>query len=326
MRLWLWMTLFLTSLSFAQTTLSSELPSWNDSPNKERIIQFVQQVTNHASKDYVAPEDRIAVFDNDGTLWVEQPLYTQAVFSLQRIKETAKDHPEWKTEKPFSIILSNDPKQFKNLTMQDFAKLMAVSSTGMTVEDYQTIAAHWLNTTENPHFKRHYTKLVYQPMLEAMQYLRNHGFTIYIVTGGGQEFVRAFSKNTYQVDIDKVIGTTIKTSYTNQNNKPSLMKKPEILFVCDKTGKPEAINLFIGKKPIIAFGNSDGDKEMLEWTQSNAKPHAMFLVHHDDAKREYAYGPDTKVGTFSQALMNEAISNHWNVISMEKDWSVIFPE
>ncbi|MDR3476955.1 MAG: HAD family hydrolase [Gammaproteobacteria bacterium] len=301
------------------------LPSWNESSTKKNIIDFVKQVTDKTNSHYVPPMDRIATFDNDGTLWVEQPIYTQFIFAIDRLKAMSAQHPEWKTQKPYSLILSGDKKALAALNVQDMERIMAVTHAGMSVEVFNKLAQDWLQKAKSPRYDRLYTQLIYQPMLEVMNYLRQNDFNIYIVTGGGQDFVRAFSDKTYHILPRQVIGTAGKTKYTYQNKQPVLIKLPEVLLVDDKAGKPEAINLFIGQKPIIAFGNSDGDKEMLEWTQSNARPHLMLLVHHDDAAREYAYGPESKVGTFSDALMNEANNQHWQVISMMHDWKTIFP-
>lgn len=301
------------------------LPSWKDGPTKNSILNFVEDVTNKGSPNFVAPEDRIATFDNDGTMWVEQPIYTQVIFSFEQVKVLAKQHPEWKKQKPFSVILSGDKKAIASLSAKDIEFIIAVTSSNIPVDTFIKTVKDWLAHTKNPHFDHYYTELIYQPMLEAMQFLRDNGFKIYIVTGGGQDFVRAFAQSTYGVMPEQVIGTTSKTRYTFQNNKPDLIKLPEILFIDDKTGKPEAINLFIGRKPNISFGNSDGDRQMLEWTQSGDGKRLMLLVHHDDAKREFAYGPESKVGTFSDSLMQEAQKNNWRIISMKNDWKIIFP-
>jgi phosphoglycolate phosphatase-like HAD superfamily hydrolase len=301
------------------------LPGWNDGLVKQSIIQFVQKVTDKTSPDYVPPSQRIAAFDNDGTLWVEQPMYTQFIFAFSQVKTLAATYPEWKTEKPFSLILSGDKQGLSTLSMQDIGKILSVTHTGITVEEFQKMASEWLAQAKDPRFNHLYTDLIYQPMLEAMNYLRANDFKIYIVTGGGQDFVRAFALKTYGVQPEQVIGTSGKTQYSDTNNKPELMKVAEVFLVDDKAGKPEAINLFIGQKPIIAFGNSDGDRQMLEWTQSNSHAHLMLLVHHDDAKREFAYGAESKVGTFSDSLMGEAQQDKWLVISMLHDWKVIFP-
>jgi phosphoserine phosphatase len=315
----------LPAAAIAKTIATDPLPSWNNGAIKQNIIQFVQTVTDPHNKFYVEPEKRIATIDNDGTLWVEQPIYTQAIFAIERIKILAPQHPEWKNQAPFQAILSGDKKAISQLSEQDLGHVLAVTHSGMTVETFQKIVSAWLATAKNPRYQRHYTELVYQPMLEVMNYLRKNNFKIYIVSGGGQEFMRAFAPAVYHVPLNAIIGTAGVTHYTDQNGQPVLIKMPKVLFIDDKTGKPEAINLFIGMKPIIAFGNSVGDQQMLEWTQSGNGARMMLLVHHDDAKREYAYGPDSKVGTFSQALMTEAKQRNWNVISMQKDWKVIFP-
>lgn len=313
-------------MSFAHAADSKDpLPSWNDTDIKRNIIKFVTDVTDKTGKHFVDPEDRIATIDNDGTLWIEKPIYTQGVFMLDRIKKLAPEHPEWKTEEPYSYILDDDIKALTNLTVQDIERLIAVTHSRMSVDQFNKIVKIWLKKAKNPQFDRPYTELIYLPMIEVINYLYDNDFKIYIVTGGGQDFVRAFSENTYKIPPENIIGSSIKTEYTYQGSKPILIKLPELFLVSDKKGKAEAINLFIGKKPIIAFGNSDGDREMLEWTESNKERHLMLLVHHDDAKREYAYGPESKVGTFSNALMAEARSHKWNVISMKHDWKTIFP-
>ena len=318
--------LFLSAMVFTSSAYADiandPLPSWNDGGIKQSIIQFVKAVADKSSPDYVPPEERIATIDNDGTLWVEQPLYTQMIFSVTRFREMAASHPEWNKNPEIKALLVKDNK---DLTSQDMEKIVALVSGDISVEDFQTVTKAWLATAENPRFKHHYPELVYQPMLEVLKYLHDNKFMVYIVSGGGQDFIRAFALNTYGIPSERVIGTTGKTEYTNQNNQPSLMKIPKLLFISDKAGKPEAIDLFIGKKPILAIGNSDGDRQMLEWTQSNKRRHLMVLVHHDDAKREYAYDTQSKVGTFSQSLFDEAEKNHWQVISMKNDWKVIFP-
>ena len=311
---------FLTNIAHADP-----LPSWNNTPNKKNIIEFVQTITDKTNKNYVPRENRIATFDNDGTLWVEQPMYTEGFFVFDQIKSQASQHPEWKTTKPYSAVLSSDHQALTNLSTKDIATLVAETHSNMTIEAFNKAVKHWLATTKDHRYHHYYTQLIYQPMLEVMNYLRENNFTVYIVSGGGQEFVRAFSQPTYQVPVDHVIGSTVKTKYLYQNKQPALIKMPEILFIDDHAGKPEAINLFIGQKPLMAFGNSNGDQQMLEWTQSGSGKRFMMLIHHDDQKREYAYGPDSKVGTFSNALMSEAVENHWHVVSMKNDWKVIFP-
>lgn len=300
------------------------LPSWQNTSIKQSIYHFVQKVTDPHSVYYVAPEDRIAAFDNDGTVWLEKPMYSQVIFTFDRIKQLAPTHPGWKTQPPFSLVLQSDFKALSQLDKTDLAKIIAVTQAGMTVEQFQQMVKEWLEHTINPRFKKPYAKLIYEPMLEVMSYLHAQQFKVYLVTGSGQDFARVIAKMAYHMQPDQVIGTTFKTKYTNEHGKPVLLKIPEILFVDDKTGKPEAINLFLGKKPIIAFGNSDGDEQMLEWTQSGSGLRLMLLVKHDDAKREYAYGPESKVGTFSNALQKIALKSNWEIISMKNDWKTVF--
>ncbi|MFJ1267139.1 HAD family hydrolase [Legionella lytica] len=317
--------ILINALLFNGLIHAATLPSWNEGKIKQNIIAFVERVTNPSSPDYVTPDDRLAVFDNDGTLWLEQPLYTQFIFIMDRIQKLAAKHPEWKTKKPFNVILNGDKQALAQFSLHDIEQIIAVVHSGMSVDEFKNSVRNWLATTNNPRYERPYTQLVYQPMLEVLQYLREHDFKIYIVTGGGQDFVRTFSQQTYNVLPEKVIGSAGKTKFVYQNDKPELIKTPDILIFDDKKGKPEAINLFIGCKPIIAVGNSDGDKEMLEWTQSRHGASLLLLIHHDDDKREYSYGASSKIGTFSDALMNEAKKNHWNIVSMKNDWKIIFP-
>jgi phosphoglycolate phosphatase-like HAD superfamily hydrolase len=308
------------------------LPSWNDGAAKKAIFDFVARTTKEGGPDFVPVAERIATFDNDGTLWCEQPIYTQVQFAIDRIKELAPKHPEWKTTEPFKSILADDRQAIFKFTIQDFEKVVAVSHTGITVEEFRSIVKKWLATAEHPRFHRRYTDLVYQPMLELMKLLRENKFKTYIVTGGGQDFVRVFAEQIYGVPPEQVVGSAGKTKYEyDQDGKPMLLKVPEVLLIDDHTGKPEGINLFIGRRPVAAFGNSTGDQQMLEWTQASNEAkigkgvRLMMLVHHDDAQREYAYGADSKVGTFSDALMKEAKDRGWNVISMKNDWKTIFP-
>lgn len=306
------------------------LPSWNDGATKQAIVKFVEAVTTEGGPDYVAPADRIATFDNDGTLWVEHPIYTQAAFALDRLATLAPQHPDWQTKEPFKSVLAGDREAMAKFTEGDWAEIVAVTHAGVTIEAFEEIVQKWLATAKHPRFERPYTSAIYQPMLDVMEYLRANGFRTYIVTGGGQEFVRAISEPTYGVPVEQVVGSSIATKYEYQDGKPVLMREPKIFFVDDKVGKPVGINLFIGKRPIAAFGNSDGDRQMLEWTGAGDGARLMALVFHDDAEREYAYGPangmpDTKLGTFTQDLMDEAKQKSWNIISMKNDWKTIFP-
>ncbi len=305
------------------------LPSWNDGPAKQAVIQFVQATGDKSGPDYVAPEDRIATFDQDGTLWVEHPLYTQAIFELDRVKALANERPEWKTTEPFKSVLAGDREAMAKFDKQDWERIIAATQTGMTTEAFQEIVRQWLATAKHPRFRRLYTDLVYQPMLEVMNYLRTNGFKTYIVTGGGQEFVRVYSDRVYRVPPEQVVGSSMATKYEYQNGKPMLMILPKEFLISDRAGKPVGINLFIGKRPFAAFGNADGDREMLEWTAAGQGARLKMLVLHDDSEREYAYGPaggqpDTKVGRFSEELMAEAQNKGWIVISMKNDWKRIF--
>lgn len=319
------------STNFEKVTAQStdRLPSWNDGSAKQAIIEFVQATTDQSSPKYVEPSDRIATFDQDGTLWVEHPLYAQAMFALDRVKSLALQHPEWQTQEPFKTILDGDLKMIAKFTEGEWVQILAATHAGMTTEEFIKIAQDWQKRAKHPRFEKPYTELIYQPMLEVMQYLRDNGFKTYIVTGGGQEFVRIYSDRVYGIAPGQVVGSSIATKYEYQDGKPVLMREPKIFFINDHAGKPTGINLFIGKRPYAAFGNSDGDRQMLEWTGAGEGARLMMLVYHDDPVREYAYGPagnlpDTKVGTFSSALMDEAKQRGWLVVSMKKDWKQIF--
>ena len=307
------------------------LPSWNDGPTKQSITEFVAAVTAKDSADYVAPEDRIATFDNDGTLWPSHPMYTQLAFALDRIKELAPQHPEWKTKQPFKAVLDNDLEALAAASEKGMVELVMASHAGMSTADFEAIVSDWFEKARHPRFKRRYTELAYQPMLELLTFLRANDFKTYIVSGGGVEFMRPITESVYGIPPEQVVGSTIKTKYEIRNGEPVLMRLAEVDFIDDKTGKPVGINKFIGKRPIAAFGNSAGDREMLEWTGAGDGARLMMLVFHDDAEREYAYGPanglpGTKFGTFPQTLMDEAKEKGWVVINMKNDWKTIFPD
>jgi phosphoserine phosphatase len=300
------------------------LPSWNDGPAKSRIIGFVQAVTDQASKDYVKPDDRIAVFDNDGTLWSERPAYFQLAFAIDRVRALASRHPEWKTQQPFKAALEGDMDTLAAAGERGLLQLIMASHAGMTSDEFTQVVQGWLGTAKHPHFNRPYPELVFQPMLELLDYLRASGFRTYIVSGGGIEFVRAFSEQAYGIPPEQVIGSSIKTRYEVRNGVPVIVRLPEIDFVDDKAGKPVGIHKFIGKRPIAAFGNSDGDFEMLEWVTSGPGPRLGMMVHHDDAAREFAYDRTSHIGRLARGL-DEAPRRGWTVASMKRDWSAVHP-
>ncbi len=300
------------------------LPSWNDGSVKQNIIDFVLRVTEEGSPDYVSPQERIATFDNDGTLWVEMPLYTQFVFAVDRVKATSNQHPDWKTKEPFKSVLDGDMKAVAAMGEKGMVEIIAATHSGITTVEFNEVVAAWLKTAKHPRFKRLYTDLTYQPMIELLAYLRANGFRTFIVSGGGVEFMRAFTEESYGIPPWQVVGSAGKTEFRMWDASPTLVKLPEVLFVDNGPGKPEGINHYIGRQPIFAFGNSTGDKEMLEWTANCKGVCFMGLVHHTDGVREYDYGPDSAVGTFPDSLLEQANGSGWNVVNMKNDWKVIF--
>ncbi len=301
------------------------LPSWNDGPAKQAIVDFVKATTDEVSPRFVPPAARIAAFDQDGTTWVEQPMYTQVLYCLERVPVLAKAKPELKDVEPFKTVLSGNREAMAKLTMPDLEKILAATLTGMTVEQFGAPVKDWLATAKHPRFKRPYTELVYQPMLEVMKFMRANGYKTYFVTGGGQDFVRVYSESVYGIAPEHVVGTAGGTRFGyDKSGRPMLTKEARLLLNDDKAGKPEGIHLMIGRRPVAAFGNSIGDKQMLEYTQAGDGARLMMLVHHDDAAREYAYGPKSKIGTFSDELMAQAKKQGWVVISMKNDWKRIF--
>jgi haloacid dehalogenase-like hydrolase len=314
--------LFVFSQAYAQTDL---LPSWNDGPAKKAIVEFVKTTTEKGGPKFVAPEARIAVFDQDGTTWVEQPMYTQVVYCLERVPAVVKAKPELANAEPFKTVLSGDRTAMAKFTMADLKKILAATLTGMTVDEFNAEAKKWLVTAKHPRFKQLYTDLTYQPMLEVMKLFRANGYKTYFVTGGGQDFVRTYSEQVYGIPPEQVVGSAGATKFGyDKSGKPMLTKEPRLLLNDDGAGKPEGIHLMIGRRPVAAFGNSIGDKQMLEYSQAGVGARLMMLVHHDDDKREYAYGPKSKVGTFTNALMADAKKLSWTVISMKNDWKRIF--
>ncbi len=315
----------LISFALAVNTYAQDpLPSWNNGTTKMSIMIFVEQVTNPRSKSYAKPEERIAVFDNDGTLWAEQPIYFQLAFVSDRIKELAPSHPEWKTEQPFKAVLENDKEALAASGYDGLLKLLMTTHAGMTQAEFAEIAEQWLTTAKHPRFDRPYTEIIYQPMLELLTYLRANGFKTYIVSGGGIEFMRPWTEKVYGIPPEQVVGSSIKTEFEIRDGKPVLVRQAEIDFIDDKEGKPVGINSHIGRRPIAAFGNSDGDLQMLQWTAAGEGPSLMALVHHTDAKREWAYDKESHIGRLDKALI-EANKNGWTVVDMKKDWKVVFP-
>jgi len=310
--------------SITTTYAQDQLPSWNDGATKKSITDFIAKVTKEGSADFVPPAERIVTFDNDGTLWCEQPLYFQLLFALDRVKALAPQHPEWKTKEPFASLLRGDVKGALAGGEHAMLEIIIVTHAGMTTAEFEKIVADWIETAKHPKFKRPYTECVYQPMIELLAYLRANGFKTFIVSGGGIEFMRPWTEKVYGIPPEQVVGSSIKTKYETRDSKPVLVRLPEMNFIDDKAGKPVGINEHIGRRPIAAFGNSTGDQQMLEWTQAGSGVRLMMLVHHDDAAREFAYGAESKIGTFSDALMAEAKKNDWTVISMKDDWKTIF--
>jgi len=300
------------------------LPSWNDGPTKTSIVNFVARVTTQGGPDFVPAEQRIATFDNDGTLWCEQPMYVQLAFALDRVKAMAPLHPEWKDKQPFKAVLDDDMKTLAESGERGLVELILVTHAGMTTDEFAKIVSDWLATARHPRFKRPYTELVYQPMLELLAYLRANGFKTFIVSGGGIEFMRPWSERVYGVPPEQVVGSSIKTRFEMRDSAPVLFRLPDVNFIDDKAGKPIGINEHIGRRPIAAFGNSDGDLEMLQWTTLSGGVRLGLIVHHTDAEREYAYDRKSPFGHLDKAL-DAATINKWTVVDMKNDWKRIFP-
>jgi hypothetical protein len=317
--------LAITFANFTTARAQDPLPSWNDGATKKSITEFVTKVTMAGSPDFVPAPERIATFDNDGTLWCEQPLYVQLFFALDRVKALAPQHPEWKTKEPFASLLKGDVKAALAGGEHAIAEIVMATHAGMTTDEFNQTVKDWIATAKNPKTGKLFTEMVYQPMLELMAYLRANGFKTFIVSGGGIEFMRPWTESVYGVPPEQVVGSSGKLKYEIRDRQPVLVKLPEIDFIDDKDGKPVGIQEHIGRRPICAFGNSDGDRQMLEWTGAGGGAQLMMLVHHDDAKREFDYGAKSPIGTFSDSLMAEAKAKSWTVISMKDDWKQIFP-
>jgi len=300
------------------------LPSWNEGPAKARILAFVQAVTAAGTKDFIAEPDRIAVFDNDGTLWSEQPAYFQLLFAIDRVKALAPAHPEWKTQQPFKAALEGDLKALAATGEKGLLTLVMATHAGMTPEAFRKIVRDWLATARHPKFHRPYNELVFQPMLELLKYLRANGFTTFIVSGGGVEFMRAWVEETYGIPPQQVVGSTIKTKYEVRDGVPRIVRLPQVNFIDDGPGKPVGINQFIGRRPVAAFGNSDGDFQMLEWVTAGDGPRLGLIVHHDDAEREFAYDRKSAIGKLARGL-DEGPRRGWTIVSMKADWKQVYP-
>jgi len=309
--------------AFAQAP--DPLPSWNDGAVKKSITDFVARVTTQGGADFVPLDQRIATFDNDGTLWAEQPIYFQVQFALDRVKAMAPMHPEWKTREPFKTVLSGDVKALARLGEKGLLQVMAATHSGMTVEDFSKTVADWIAGARHPRFNRPYTDMIYQPMLELLAYLRANGFKTFIVSGGGIEFMRPWTEKVYGIPPEQVVGSSGVTKWQmGKDDKPSLLKEAKVEFIDDGPGKPVGINRFIGRRPVFAYGNSDGDQQMLEWTAAGAAARFMGIVHHDDAEREWAYDRQSHVGKLDKAW-DEGLRRGWAITSMKRDWKVIFP-
>jgi phosphoserine phosphatase len=308
----------------ASTQAKDPLPAWRDGKAKEAIVKFVEKVTKEGSAEFVPPAERLATFDNDGTLWAEQPMYFQLLFALHRIGVLAPQHPEWKEKEPFASLLKGDVKAALAGGDAAIAEIVMATHAGMTTEEFEKIVKEWIATAKHPVTKRPFTEMIYQPMLELLAYLRANGFKTYIVSGGGIEFMRPWTEKVYGIPPEQVIGSSIKTKFEMRDGKPVLVRLPEVNFIDDKDGKPVGIQQFIGRRPIAAFGNSDGDLQMLQWTAAGAGPRFCLYVHHDDADREFAYDRKSHIGQLDKGL-DEAAAKGWTVVSMKDDWQTVFP-
>jgi len=315
----------LALLLLANTAFATDpMPSWNDTTPKKTIFTFVEKVTKKGSPNFVPVAERIATFDNDGTLWAEQPMYFQLLFALDRVKALAPKHPEWKTKEPFASLLKGDVKGALAGGERAMLEIVMVTHAGMTTEEFEQIVKDWLATAKHPETRRPYTEMVYQPMLELLSYLRANGFKTFIVSGGGIEFMRPWTEKVYGIPPEQVIGSSIKTKFELSNGSPVLVRLPEINFIDDKEGKPVGINQHIGRRPILTFGNSDGDLQMFQWTAAGQGPRFIGIVHHTDAEREWTYDRKSHIGRLDKAL-DEAKTKGWTLVDMKKDWKRLFP-
>ena len=316
----------LALLLLAQAAFAADpLPSWNDGAVKQSIVEFVTKVTKEGSPDFVPPAERIATFDNDGTLWAEQPMYFQLLFALDRVKALAPKHPEWKDKEPFASLLRGDVKGALAGGERAMLDIVMTTHAGMTTEEFEKIVTDWIATAKHPVTKRPYTAMVYQPMLELLAYLRANGFKTFIVSGGGIEFMRPWTEQVYGISPEQVIGSSIKTQFEMRDGNPVLVRLPEIDFIDDKAGKPVGIHKIIGRRPLMAFGNSDGDVQMLQWTTAGTGPRFGLIVHHTDAEREWAYDRNSSIGHLDKGL-DEAKTRGWTIVDMKGDWRTIYSD
>ena len=318
------LTVLLLAVSWGGAVAKDHLPSWNDGPAKKAILEFVTAVTDANGNDYVAPAERIATFDNDGTLWVEYPMYTQALFAFDRVKKLAPQHPEWKTTQPFKGVLEDDMKAVGGSGMKGLMEIIMATHSGMSAAEFEQEVSNWLATTKQSKFNRLYTELVYQPQLELLAYLRANGFKTFIVSGGGIAFMRPISEKTYGIPPEQVVGSSVVAEFQeNEKGKPTLVRMPKIDFINDKAGKPVGIYQHIGRRPLLAFGNSDSDMQMIEYTLAGDGRRLGLFVHHTDAEREYAYDRNSHVGTLDKAL-DRADAMGWIIVDMQNDWKTVF--
>jgi phosphoglycolate phosphatase-like HAD superfamily hydrolase len=315
---------FALALTATAVSAADPLPSWNDGPAKKAIITFVTKVTKQGSPDFVPVAERIATFDNDGCLWAEQPMYFQLLFSLDRVKALGPQHPEWSTTEPFASLLKGDVKGALAGGEKAMLDIVMAAHAGMSTQEFEQIVKDWISTAKHPKTERLYTEMVYQPMLELLAYLRAHGFKTFIVSGGVVEFMRPWVERVYGIPPEQVVGSSIKTKFEMNGGQPALMRLPEINFIDDGPGKPVGINQYIGRRPIAAFGNSDGDLQMLQWTTAGTGPRFALYVHHTDAQREWAYDRTSHIGKLDKGL-DEAAQRGWTVVDMKKDWKRIYP-
>jgi phosphoserine phosphatase len=325
MHRYLLLSLLLIWFASSSAVAQDALPSWNDGPTKKAIVEFVAAVTDETGRDYVEQAERIATFDNDGTLWVEYPMYTQVLFAFDRVKKLAPQHPEWKTKQPFKALLAGDMKTVGASGMKGLMEILMATHSGMTAAEFDKDVSVWLATHKQPKFKRLYTELIYQPQLELLDYLRANGFKTFIVSGGGIAFMRTFSEKAYGIPPEQVVGSSVVAEFQVKNGQPVLVRQPKINFINDKAGKPVGIYQHIGRRPILAFGNSDSDIQMIEYTMAGVGRRMGLFVHHTDAEREYAYDRKSHVGTLDKAL-DRAAAEGWIIVDMKKDWNAIFPE